>query len=58
MVDTESNKVLCSWCDYDVFIPISDKLAKCYNCETLKTLDDMRIMPPTDVWEAPETTEE
>ena len=57
MVDTDI-KVRCSWCDYDVFIPISDRLCKCYNCEALKCLDDMTIMPPTDIYEMPETTED
>ena len=51
-------KVHCSWCDYDVFIPVSAKLCKCYNCEALKCLDDMTIMPPTSMYETPETTED
>ena len=54
----ETIKVHCSWCDYDIFIPISSKLCKCYNCEAMKVLDDMDIIPPVDIYETPETTED
>lgn len=57
MVDTDI-KVLCSWCGYDVFIPVSSKLCKCYNCDALKVLDDMSIVPPTDIYAVQETTED
>lgn len=40
MPETVYKDVLCSWCMYDVFIPISSKLCKCYNCHTLKVLED------------------
>ena len=58
MVDTDSKHVLCSWCSYDVFIPISNKICMCYNCEALKTLEDLEIIPPTEAWQLPETSED
>lgn len=48
----ESAKVHCSWCLYNVFIPISDKLVKCYNCETLKCIDEgIEVEPKFEEWD-------
>ena len=36
----ENAKVHCSWCLYNVFVPISHLIVKCYNCGNLKCVDD------------------
>jgi hypothetical protein len=42
----ETAKVHCSWCLYNVFIPLSDKIVKCYNCNNLKCVGDGVEMEP------------
>jgi len=43
----ENAKIPCSWCLYNVFVPISEKIVKCYNCNALKCIDDgVEIVDP------------
>jgi hypothetical protein len=43
----ENSKILCSWCTYNVFVPISKLIVKCYNCGNLKCIDDgVEIVDP------------
>jgi len=44
----ETAKVHCSWCMYNVFIPVSSKIVKCYNCNNLKCIDDGIEVEPSD----------
>lgn len=36
----ENARISCSWCMYNVFVPISKLIVKCYNCGNLKCVDD------------------
>ena len=36
----ENARISCSWCTYNVFVPISKLIVKCYNCGNLKCVDD------------------